>query len=87
LPCPFKSQILLTVMNAIDRLDQAAYEMYNALQVICKDPIISEWLDNNDPMALKQCEVAVQVYLHRNDKEWMAQRYGSEDSVLEPYEL
>jgi hypothetical protein len=74
-------------MNAIDRLDQAAYEMYQALQVICKDPDIRSWLDIKDPMALKQCEVAVQVYLNRNDKEWMAQRYGSEDAQVEAYEL
>lgn len=63
-------------MNAIDRLDQAAYEMYNALQVICKEPNISSILSNLDPHALKQCEDAVQVYINRNNKEWMADRYG-----------
>jgi hypothetical protein len=79
-------------MNAIDQLDQAAYEMYNALQVICKDPVISNWLYAQDRYALKQAQDAVQVYVNRNDKEWMEKRYGAECSldqvtVLQVYEL
>jgi len=69
-------------MNAIDRLDQAAYEMYNALQVICKDPVISNWLYTQDRFALKQAQDAVQVYLNRNNKEWMENRYSA-DCALE----
>lgn len=69
-------------MNAIDRLDQAAYEMFHALQVICKDPVIANWLHIADPMALKQCQEASQVYLNRNDKEWMEKRYSA-DCALE----
>ena len=64
-------------MNAIDRLDQASYEMYNALQVICQDPVISNWLHTTDPYALKQAQDAVQVYLNRNDHEWMENRYSA----------
>lgn len=79
-------------MNAIDRLDQAAYEMFHALQVICKDPVISNWLHIADPMALKQCQDASQVYIMRNDSEWMEKRYGAEIplehvSMPEAYEL
>ena len=65
-------------MNAIDRLDQASYEMYQALQVICKDPVIANWLHIADPYALKQCQDASQVYLNRNDHEWMEKRYSSQ---------
>lgn len=57
-------------MNAIDRLDQAAYEMYNALQVITQDPAIKSYLSHKDPSALHQGQGAVQTYLNRNDKEW-----------------
>lgn len=69
-------------MNAIDRLDQASYEMYNALQVITLTPGILEHLEASDPQALKQCRDALQVYLHRNDKEWMADRYGLQGSHI-----
>ena len=65
-------------MNAIDRLDQAAYEMYNALMVVTQDPIISNYLQSQDPYALKQAQDAVQVYLNRNDKQWMENRYSAE---------
>lgn len=64
-------------MNAIDRLDQAAYEMYNALQVVILDKNINSILSNLDPKALEQAQSAVQVYLNRNDKEWMNERYGN----------
>ena len=63
-------------MNAIDRLDQAAYEMYNALSVVILDSNTNSFLSNYDPKALQQARDAVQVYLNRNDKEWMANRYG-----------
>ena len=63
-------------MNAIDRLDQAAYEMYNALSVVILDSNINSFLSNYDPKALQQARDAVQVYLNRNDKEWMANRYS-----------
>lgn len=65
-------------MNAIDRLDQASYEMYQALQVICMDPVISNWLHTTDPYALKQAQDAVQVYINRDDREWMEKRYSSQ---------
>ena len=63
-------------MNAIDRLDQAAYEMYNALGVVILNSNINKFLSNQDPKALQQARDAVQVYLNRNDKEWMANRYS-----------
>ena len=69
-------------MNAIDRLDQAAYEMYNALQVMILDRNINSFLSNLDPKALEQAQSAVQVYLNRNDKEWMANRYGLQGSHI-----
>lgn len=68
-------------MNAIDRLDQAAYEMYNSLMVICKDPDISNFLSHQDPQALKQCRDSLQVYLHRNDRAWMAERYEMQQDL------
>lgn len=72
-------------MNAIDRLEQAAYEMYHALMVVTKDPNIKSFLSNLDPHALKQCEDSIQVYINRNNREWMADRY--ERLQDEAYEL
>ena len=60
-------------MNTIDRLDQAAYEMYNALQVIVLDRNINDFLSKNDTKALQQCKLSMQTYLNRNNKEWMAE--------------
>lgn len=62
-------------MNIIDRLDQAAYEMHHALQVICQTPDIRSFLSNLDPQALAQCEKAIEVYQHRSDRTWFAERY------------
>ena len=64
-----------------DYLDQVSDEMYNALQVIYKDPVIFKQLYNNDPKALKQCGDAIQAYINRNDREWMESYYNSKPAL------
>lgn len=39
-----------------------SWMMYNALRVITLDPKVSEWLQENDPMAFKQAQDAVEAF-------------------------
>jgi hypothetical protein len=45
--------------NYIEHLEARNKAMANALQLIVRDPRISEWLEQNDPKALEQALGAV----------------------------
>jgi hypothetical protein len=56
----------MTATNSSNPTTTSAGEkMYDALMVITKTPYIYEYLQAEDPKALKQCLDALQTYLHQ----------------------